>query len=185
MSQKFYRFINKIYQVNRLKSFILLSLCFIMASLAGCGIHRGAQPAEREVPIPGRTEYREDNRLSSVNETLYSAFDVWRGTPYQFGGNSRNGIDCSAFTQPTLDEYFSAAVARSARGRPQEGVCVRRSQIQPGDLIFSRTQRGVLHVGIAMGGDEFLHASVSNGVMISSLSEHYWAGNYLGTRRVL
>ncbi|HLR91129.1 MAG TPA: NlpC/P60 family protein [Balneolaceae bacterium] len=171
--------------MNRLKSFILLSLCFIMASLAGCGIHRGAQPAEREVPIPGRTEYREDNRLSSVNETLYSAFDVWRGTPYQFGGNSRNGIDCSAFTQRILDEYFNTAISRSTRGQLQEGVSVRRNQIQPGDLIFFRTQRGVLHVGIAMGGDEFLHASVSNGVMISSLSEHYWAGNYLGTRRVL
>src|SRR5690625_1560665 len=90
MSQKFYRFINKIYQVNRLKSFILLSLCFIMASLAGCGIHRGAQPAEREVPIPGRTEYREDNRLSSVNETLYSAFDVWRRSEER-----RVGKECS------------------------------------------------------------------------------------------
>src|SRR5690625_5370819 len=122
MIQKFYKILNKIYQVNRLKSFILLSLCFIMASLAGCGIHRGAQPAEREVPIPGRTEYREDNRLSSVNETLYSAFDVWRGTPYQFGGNSRNGIDCSAFTQRILDEYFNTAISRSTRGQLQEGV---------------------------------------------------------------
>src|SRR5690625_2675409 len=107
MSQKFYIFINKIYQVNRLKSFILLSLCIITACLAGCWIHRGAQVDEREVPVAGRTEYREDNRLSSVNETLYSAFDVWRGTPYQFGSNSRNGIDCSASIQRILDEYFN------------------------------------------------------------------------------
>src|SRR5690625_1557426 len=129
MSQKFYRFINKIYQVNRLKSFILLSLCFIMASLAGCGIHRGAQPADREVPIPGRTEDREDIRLSIVNGTLYPAFDVWSGTPYRFGGDSRNGIDCSAFTQRILDEYFNAAISRSTRGQLQEGVSVRRNQI--------------------------------------------------------
>src|SRR5690625_5116069 len=145
MSQKFYRFINKIYQVNRLKSFILLSLCFIMASLAGCGIHRGAQPAEREVPIPGRTEYREDNRLSSVNETLYSAFDVWRGTPYQFGGNSRNGIDCSAFTQRILDEYFNTAISRSTREQLQAGVSVRRNQIQHVELIFFLTLWGRRH----------------------------------------
>lgn len=151
----------------------------------GCGIHRGIQPVEREEPVPDRAEVPEDNRLSSVNETLYSAFDVWRGTPYQFGGNSRNGIDCSAFTQRILDDYFNTSVSRNTRGQLQEGVSVRRNEIQPGDLIFFRTSRGVLHVGIAMGGEDFLHASVSNGVMISSLSDNYWAGSYLGTRRVI
>src|SRR5690625_2980115 len=107
-----------------------------MASLAGCGIHRGDQPAAREVPIPGRREYRADSRLSSVKETVYSAFDVWSGTPYQFRGNSRNGTDCSTFTQRILDEYFNTAISRSTRGQLQEGVSVRRNQIQPGDLIF-------------------------------------------------
>src|SRR5690625_5602635 len=106
-------------------------------------------------------------------------------THYQCQGMSRNSIDSLAFTQRNLDEYFNTSISRSTRGQLQEGVSVRRNQIQPGDLIFFQTQRGVLHVGIAMGGDEFLHASVSNGGMISSLRGHYWAGNYLCTRRPL
>src|SRR5690625_7694608 len=104
-------------------------------------------------------------------------------THYQCQGMSRNSIDSLAFTQRNLDEYFNTAISRSTRGQLQEGVSVRRNQIQPGDLIFFRTQRGVLHVGIAMGGDEFGHASVSNGGMMSSLSEADLEGHYRGTRR--
>ena len=96
-----------------------------------------------------------------------------------------NGIDCSAFTQIVYRDFFGEDLPRNTRKQLGEGSGVRRSSIRPGDLIFFRTSRNVLHVGIAMEGGDFLHASVSNGVMISNLSEPYWAGKYLGTRRVL
>jgi cell wall-associated NlpC family hydrolase len=123
--------------------------------------------------------------FEQVVQKLHGAHREWEGTPYVLGGSGMNGIDCSAFTQVVFREYFGTSIPRHTRDQLQEGSGIRRNAIRPGDLVFFRTNRGVLHVGIAMENDRFLHASVSNGVMISSLSENYWAGRYLGARRVL
>jgi cell wall-associated NlpC family hydrolase len=120
-----------------------------------------------------------------VVQQLYGAHSEWEGTPYVLGGNGMNGVDCSAFTQMVYREYFGQNLPRNTREQIQEGAGVRRNSIRPGDLIFFRTNRGVLHVGIAIEDGDFLHASVSSGVMISNLSENYWAGRFLGVRRVL
>lgn len=123
--------------------------------------------------------------LERVVQQLHSAHSEWEGTPYVLGGSGINGVDCSSFTQIVLKDFFGKELPRNTREQLQEGAGIRRNQIRPGDLIFFRTNRGVLHVGIAMENGDFLHASVSNGVMISNLSQNYWAGRYLGARRVL
>ncbi len=123
--------------------------------------------------------------FNSVVNQLHSAHNEWEGTPYRLGGSGMNGIDCSAFTQTVFRDFFGEELPRNTGDQLQEGEGIRRKSIRPGDLIFFRTSRGVLHVGIAMEDGDFLHASVSRGVMISNLSDNYWAGRYIGTRRVL
>lgn len=126
-----------------------------------------------------------DANVRSVSQQLFSAHNKWEGTPYVLGGNGQNGVDCSSFTQIVFEQYFDEDLPRNTREQLQEGEAVRRNQIRPGDLIFFRTSRSTLHVGIAMEEGRFLHASVSNGVTISTLSDRYWAGRYLGARRIL
>lgn len=120
-----------------------------------------------------------------IGERLYIAHSQWEGTPYVLGGTGPNGVDCSSFTQIVFDDFFNIYLPRNTREQLQSGEGIRRRSIRPGDLIFFRTGRNTLHVGIAMEDRRFLHASVSQGVMISSLSEPYWAGRYLGARRLL
>jgi len=123
--------------------------------------------------------------MERVMQQLHSAHSEWQGTPYRLGGTGMNGIDCSAFIQVVYSDFFGTSLPRNTRQQLGEGEGVRRNRIRPGDLIFFRTGRRTLHVGIAMQNGEFLHASVSGGVMISNLSESYWAGRFLGVRRVL
>lgn len=157
---------------------------------ASCGViregqHPAPRPATPSSSPAAMTVSSERGAFADVQRQLHSAHSKWQGTPYRLGGNSRSGIDCSAFTQVVFSDFFDATLPRNTREQLQAGDGIRRQHIQPGDLVFFRTSRGVLHVGIAMENGEFLHASVSSGVMISNLSERYWSGRYLGARRVL
>ena len=158
--------------------------------MLSCGVVREGYQPEPSQPVPSSAPpamsvSADRNTSESVQQQLHSAHSIWRGTPYRLGGNDHSGIDCSAFTQTVFREYFDESLPRNTRQQIQEGSGIRRQHIRPGDLVFFRTDRGVLHVGIAMEDGDFLHASVSSGVMISNLSDSYWAGRYLGARRVL
>lgn len=164
------------------KHSFLLILLFLLTS---CGISRQGTYPDR--PLPERVVSSDGSpaTASPVLLNLNNAHAEWAGTPYLLGGSSPNGIDCSAFTRVVLKDYFDTDIPRHTSEQLQAGKGVRRNFIQPGDLVFFRTARGVLHVGIVMDGDRFLHASVSSGVMISGLRESYWATRYIGARRVL
>lgn len=151
--------------------------------MTACGtVPRDSRPAPTRITAVDATS---TSGFENVIEQLHGAHDDWKGTPYILGGNSENGVDCSSFTQIVFRDFFEESLPRNTREQLQIGSGVRRNHIQPGDLIFFRTGRGVLHVGIAMEEGNFLHASVSNGVMISNLNQNYWAGRYLGARRIL
>ena len=121
-------------------------------------------------------------RASKLAQSLTRSALRFLGVPYVFGGDSTSGFDCSAYVQHvfalngimlprTADAQYD--VGRPAVGGPR-----------PGDLVFFETYTaGVSHVGIYLGNGEFAHASSSHGVMVSKLSESYWAARYLGARR--
>jgi cell wall-associated NlpC family hydrolase len=123
--------------------------------------------------------------MSATKASLMQAYREWKGTPYRLGGETQRGVDCSMFMNIVFEEYFDIGLPRNTRTQLNVGDGVRRSAIQTGDLIFFRTGRQTLHVGVAVNQDEFLHASTSNGVTISNLDQKYWSKRYLAARRVL
>lgn len=157
--------------------------------LSACGVVRhGAGPgpgSSSDGPRPPVMMSVSSSAEANVNQKLYSAYETWKGTPYVLGGSGSNGVDCSSFTQIVYRNYFDEQLPRNTRQQLGQGTGIRRQHIRPGDLLFFRTAQDTLHVGIAMENGDFLHASVSNGVMISNLSQRYWAGRYLGARRLL
>lgn len=176
----------------RLYSFILFLLTF--ALLSGCGVvPRGQGPSDAARPNAdsssgGGERARVMAAVSparSMQASLEQAYRDWRGTPYVLGGASREGVDCSRFVSIVFDRYFGVEVADYTREQLQEGRGVNRGGLRPGDLVFFRTGRATLHVGIIVEGEEFLHASTSQGVMVSSLDEAYWSSRYLTARRVM
>jgi cell wall-associated NlpC family hydrolase len=121
----------------------------------------------------------------NIRSLLLQAYSEWEGTPYLLGGETKSGIDCSQLVNTIFDEYFNIDLPRTTRRQLNAGKNIRRSAVRTGDLIFFRTGRKTLHVGIAVNRGEFLHASTSNGVMISKLGNSYWRERYLTARRVL
>jgi len=110
----------------------------------------------------------------------------WLGVPYRYGGLDRKGIDCSGFTWQLYRSVAGITLPRSSSRQFGVGVTVSRAALRPGDLVFfSESSRGVFHVGLSLGGDEFAHASVQRGVTISSLHEAYYAARWCGSRRVI
>ena len=108
-------------------------------------------------------------------------------TPYKYGGNTKDGIDCSAFTKAVYEKSLSVELERSAREQYHEGEAVsNEDDLQFGDLVFFNTRRKVRpgHVGIYLGDHLFAHASSKNGVIVSSLDEAYYSKRFMGGRRI-
>ena len=105
---------------------------------------------------------------------------------YEGTAASYSGIDCSGFTMRVFG-HFSYSLSHAASAQYRASVRISDSERQAGDLVFfTGFGSGVIeHVGIYIGGGRFIHASTSNGVIISSLSESYYARNYLYASRLL
>jgi len=108
-----------------------------------------------------------------------------RGTPYRDGGTDVSGFDCSGFTQYVFAQH-GVALPREVRDQFRVGKSVKPEDVAAGDMIFfTTTAPGATHVAIAIGGDQFVHAPSSTGVVrIERIGSSYWAPRYLGARRL-
>ncbi|OOR96258.1 C40 family peptidase [Haemophilus paraphrohaemolyticus] len=124
------------------------------------------------------------NTTASKNgsQKVNQVYRQWVGTRYHLGGTGVGGIDCSAFVQKTMSGAFNIHLPRSTAEQRYSGRSISKSDLQPGDLVFFRKNN---HVGVYIGGGKFVHASTSQGVTTSSLSESYWSRTYTQSRRVL
>jgi hypothetical protein len=79
--------------------------------------------------------------------------------PYQWGGKSPFGIDCSGFVQLVF-KINGYRLLRDAEQQAKQGKAVSFKEIQPGDLIFFKSKENkIVHVGIFLGDDKIIHAS--------------------------
>lgn len=129
--------------------------------------------------------------LNSFVTQVLSEAETYLGTPYRFGGTSRNGIDCSAFVQSVF-QMFNQELPRVSAAQAKEGHVVSKEELRAGDLVFFATNGGsrVSHVGIVHnvsdeGEVEFIHASTSQGVIVTPLSQAYWSKRYLYAKRII
>lgn len=122
---------------------------------------------------------------SLPNKTLLEGVDNWYGVRYRSGGNDHNGIDCSGFTLAVYSAVYGITLPRVSREQYHNARKISTTELQEGDLVFFNTRgRGVSHVGIYLGNNFFIHASVSKGVMVSGLFEPYYLQRFVGAGRI-
>lgn len=149
------------------RSAVFLSLIFISCS--------GTRPDR---------SYLIDQNVSCSN--IISVAQPWMGTPYKYGGIDFNGVDCSGFVQNIFQQTVNIDLPRTVDLMYQHGTFVRGGELICGDLLFFKNIRGrsgVDHVGIYVGNNHFIHASTSQGVVISDLNAVYYISRFVSARR--
>jgi len=107
------------------------------------------------------------------------------GVPYMYGGTGKDGMDCSSFTE-TVYAATGVQIPRSTADQFADGTDVGRDRLRFGDLVFfGNGEDSPSHVGIYIEDDLFAHASVTYGVIISSLATTYYRERFIGARRII
>lgn len=131
------------------------------------------------------------------NKKLYEFIDQWMGTTYLLGGETRDGIDCSSFTQRFYIKVYDMYIERTAEKQFKSKLTDKfqgKEYLQEGDLIFFKgsgeLSNTISHVGIYLQNNKFVHATAytrdtgSKGVKISDLTDSFWVQRFVaGGRR--
>lgn len=150
---------------------------------------------EETKPIENIPDFLSNYRLNNIDRnssapTNYEKFLMtvisYLGTPYKFGGNSRKGIDCSAFTKIIFQEALNIELPRSTLEQVKLGIPVPKNDLKFGDLVFFNTRRrqNPGHVGIYLWDNYFVHSSTKYGVTVSSMASGYYERKFVGARRI-
>jgi lipoprotein Spr len=146
---------------------------------------RPAEPLEKVSPLHIKYALLLNTEAEHLQDcALLPYIDEWYGTRYRMGGTTKKGIDCSAFVQTIYMSAFAVALPRTAREQYKTSRIISATQLKEGDLVFFNTTGGVSHVGIYLQNNKFVHASSSNGVVISDLFDPYYLKRYLGAGRI-
>lgn len=125
------------------------------------------------------------------NEKLYATINEWLGVPYLWGGDSKKGIDCSAFVQQVYEDVYDHSLPRTSIEQFYEDTKAHfqdQQYLEEGDLIFFRLRhkdRVVSHVGIYLQNGKFLGSNSPRGVEIVDLNSVYWQDKYVASSRLL
>ena len=179
----------------------LLAVLFFAASLAACA-SSGVVYTPRPFPLPGGSggpvaipaPEAPDAAPVAPAAPAAPASDGYalsgtalslRGAPYRFGGIDPSGFDCSGFVRYVYQQH-GVPMPRDVREQFRIGKTIDRDRLEPGDLVFfSTVAPGASHVGIVIGGDQFVHAPSERGVVrVENLSSQYWSSRFIGAKRV-
>ena len=149
------------------------------------------------IKLQNRLDLEDATVISNANLPNFQKSEVietakeYIGTPYHYGGMTKNGIDCSALTLFAFTKN-NMSLPRTSRAQSKVGRKIKKSNAEPGDLIFFKTNRRrsvITHVGLVTenhdGAIKFIHASSSRGVIESSLEESYYLRTFAKIKRII
>lgn len=137
-----------------------------------------AKKAEKTIP-------KAKKAVAAKPTNLEKYAKEWLGAKYVYGAASKRKTDCSGYVMQVYKGFYGIALDHSAQHMFDDGrgYSIKRKKLQEGDLVFFGNFWKISHVGIYLKGDRFIHASTSDGVIISPMDDKYWASKYKGARR--
>jgi hypothetical protein len=149
-----------------------------------------AIPAAASVPPGGLDVARLAAGASSRAANILAFANRWLGTPYQWGGTTRSGIDCSGYLRQMFRDLFNVELPRTTRQQINLGIDLdinpRRpgEGMSPGDLIFYIGPDGLpTHVVVYAGNDTITHSVSGRGVVVDPIRKVF--GRRIVARRLL
>ncbi len=124
--------------------------------------------------------------LGFNTDALVKTAKQYLGTPYQYGGTTPSGFDCSGYIKFVFEKH-GISTPRTTRDLYAGGKSV--SKLEVGDIVFFKTDpsyNGASHAGIYIGDNKFIHAKSAGsniGVTIDEMSNSYFYPRYLGAKR--
>lgn len=164
---------------------LMLSLMMGGCSSSRGKVHRGTSGSVIERPSQTRDYAAEVS--DPMAHALIAAAQKWIGTPYVYGGDSRDGTDCSGFVMKVYGEVCQMKIPRTTRDQVKYCTRVATNSLRPGDLVFfgnEKSAESVSHVGMYVGDGCMIHASSSRGVIVSNFLSGYWGDRYFTGARV-
>ena len=115
-----------------------------------------------------------ERKKVAVERKLLTSYKKWRGTKYAWGGDSKNGIDCSALTRRVYREAFNKELPRVSQQQIKKGTRVSAKNLKSGDIVYFTPENRTSHTAVYVGNSLFINASSSKGVVMSSRKSPYW-----------
>lgn len=130
-------------------------------------------------------KWQKPGKLSGKVKNIINTSQKYIGVPYQFGGTTPKGFDCSGYMQYIFNKN-GIILPRAADDQYLGGKHVSINSLQPGDLVFFNTyDEGISHSGLYLGDGYFISATTSRGVAVATMKSGYWHDRYMGASRVL
>lgn len=135
----------------------------------------------------GKDNLNADNTIMPEITLLIEEANQWKGTPYKYGGKTREGADCSGFVMAVYENALGISLPRNSKEQCEFCIPVKKHALSVGDLIFftSAANKGkIAHVGIYIGDRKMIHASSSKGVIESTIEDDYYQRYFVCCGRV-
>ena len=156
--------------------------CFVIAVLSACG-----HDSVRRLPPPVASEETQatvpkaNNRSPGEQAAVIAVRQI--GVPYQYGGSSRRGFDCSGLVQYAYANV-GTRIPRTTAEQWRQLTPVSGNHVRVGDLLFFRIDGKVAHVGMYIGNRRFVHApSTGRQVSTASLDSEYYRRAFVRAAR--
>tara|TARA_R100001369_G_scaffold81386_1_gene112370 strand:+ start:115 stop:624 length:510 start_codon:yes stop_codon:yes gene_type:complete len=166
----------------------ILPLFFLLLIASSCKSKKVATSKKKQTHT---VKVSANTKPSKEAEDIVKYAKTFDGTRYKYGGTTKRGMDCSGLIYTSFNKH-DINLPRTTTRLKSTGSWIDLKDVNVGDLIFfatNKNSRNVNHVGIVTnvrtGNVEFIHASSSKGVMVSSLAERYWYFAFVQARRVL
>ncbi|UCB52395.1 MAG: C40 family peptidase [Candidatus Zixiibacteriota bacterium] len=174
--------------MKRLSEYCLL-IVFLCLIMMGCGPRprfTSATPEERKSRDMAEEQSAKEGKGKIDKTKMGRIINSFLGAPYQYGGDTKSGMDCSGLVVQVYRKYAGFSLPRSAKKLYQLVKQIHQDDLAYGDLVFfSDGWFSVSHVGIYIDDGQFVHSAKSSGVIVSSLDEKYYKRRYRGARRVI
>jgi len=158
---------------------LICTVCSVVIAIASSQVARA-------------TVNRSNSTLSSVGLSERQFEDEvkeYLGTPYRKGGTTKQGMDCSGFARTVYDQLLGLEIPHNSGDQFNypELQKIDTRKLQAGDLVFfaNKKKKRISHVGVYLSDGQFIHASSSEGIIVSSLEESYWKKRFVGSKRYM